>query len=202
MRNSSPTTSHATFPCWAAVLLLASSLPAATPPPTFLPGQDPRPATLRWQPVPELSDEFNASGLDRAKWQDQPVGNGWNWYGRAPGLFHERNVPVQEGELRVTVSKLDQPLSRGGKSFTHQGAIVRSIHPGQPGWYFETRMKANATVMSSTFWLVTKPGGRWIVSADGPKGPCNERSLNAEGRAHAFHKSSPYSQPRRTGSFR
>jgi hypothetical protein len=31
------------------------------------------------------------------------------------------------------------------------------MNPGQPGWYFECRMKANATVMSSTFWLITKP---------------------------------------------
>lgn len=30
------------------------------------------------------------------------------------------------------------------------------MHPGQVGWYYECRMKANATEMSSTFWLMTR----------------------------------------------
>lgn len=33
---------------------------------------------------------------------------------------------------------------------------MRSQQPGQLGWYFETRMKANQTAMSSTFWLMSK----------------------------------------------
>lgn len=126
--------------------------------PCFLPGADPRPADQDWCQVENLSDEFDGKSLDHTKWQDEPVANGWGWYGRAPGLFQASNVKVQDGEMRVTVSKLDQPVSRGGKTFTHQGAIVRSLQPGQPGWYFECRMKANATVMSSTFWLMTKDG--------------------------------------------
>lgn len=144
----------------AVCLIIASTaiLPAETLQPTFEPGQDPKPSTAIWRPVENLSDEFIGDTLDYSKWQDEPVGHGWGWYGRAPGLFQASNVKVQEGEMRVTVSKLDQPVLRGGKTFTHQGAIVRSLHPGQPGWYFECRMKANATVMSSTFWLMTKDG--------------------------------------------
>ncbi|MDP4880291.1 MAG: family 16 glycosylhydrolase, partial [Opitutales bacterium] len=37
-----------------------------------------------------------------------------------------------------------------------EGAIVRSILPAATGMYVECRMKANATEMSSTFWLMTK----------------------------------------------
>lgn len=143
--------------------IIACSLPlvAASAPlqPFFLPQEDPKPAGQAWQPVAGLSDEFEGTTLDQSKWQDEPVANGWSWYGRAPGLFQASNVSVRDGEMQVVVSKLPAPVVRGGKTFTHQGAIVRSLQAGQPGWYYECRMKANATVMSSTFWLVTKPGG-------------------------------------------
>ena len=139
---------------------------AAASGPFFLPGQDPKPVDQKWLPVESISDEFDGPALDRSKWQDDPVGNGWKWYGRAPGLFRAENVKLQDGKMCVTVSKLDAPVVRRGKTFTHQGAIVRSLHPGQPGWYFECRMKANATVMSSTFWLVTRPGSRKRLELD------------------------------------
>ncbi len=54
-------------------------------------------------------------------------------------------MTLQDGNLCVTVSKFDAPLMRRGKTFTHQGTIVRSLYPGQPGWYFEGRMTAIAT---------------------------------------------------------
>lgn len=134
--------------------------------PTFLPREDPKPAGKVWQPVLQLSDEFEGTVLDTTKWQDEPVGNGWKWEGRPPGLFRSENVQVKDGKMCATVGKLKLPVQRGGKSFTHQGAIVRSLHPGQPGWYFECRMKANATAMSSTFWLNTKPGNKQRLELD------------------------------------
>lgn len=137
------------------VLLLSGSLYAQQSP-LFLPKQDPKTAGKSWIAVQEMSDEFNGTELDLKKWQAKPKGNGWSWDGRPPGLFHERNVMMKEGRLNVTVSELDQPLKKGRHLFTHQGAIVRSHHAGEPGMYFETRMKANATEMSSTFWLMTK----------------------------------------------
>lgn len=129
---------------------------AASAQPSFPPREDPKPVGNVWKQVPLLSDEFDGSTLDHTKWQDDPTANGWTWYGRAPGLFRAENVKLKDGKMCVTVSKLDAPVVRGGMTFTHQGALVRSLHPGQPGWYFECRMKANATIMSSTFWLVTK----------------------------------------------
>jgi hypothetical protein len=145
-------------PLLAAVLVTACAGAALASEPFFLPGEDPRPAGQTWLPVVSLSDDFEGDVLDRAKWQDDPLANGWMWDGRPPGLFHARNVTLRDGKLCVTVSKLDAPVVRKDKTFTHQGAIVRSLHPGQPGWYFECRMKANQTVMSSTFWLNTRKG--------------------------------------------
>lgn len=73
-----------------------------------------------------------------------------------PGLFRAENVTVADGELQVTVGTLDSTVSRKGRTFSYQGGIVRSVNPGQVGWYYETKMKANATVMSSTFWLMSR----------------------------------------------
>jgi len=143
-----------------ASLLATTGAGLASAQPTFLSGEDPKPAGKVWRQVPLLSDEFEGASLDATKWQSEPVENGWGWYGRAPGLFRAENVAVRDGKMNVTVSKLEAPVMRDGKRFTHQGAIVRSLHPGRPGWYYECRMKANATVMSSTFWLVNKPGSR------------------------------------------
>lgn len=149
-----------------AILMVMSLVSGASGEPTFLPGEDPSPASMDWRPVVQLSDEFHGSSLDHSKWQDEPLENGWGWEGRAPGLFRSRNVTIDDGKLCVTVSKLDEPVTRRGKTYTHQGAIVRSLHPGQPGWYFECRMKANQTAMSSTFWLMTKGGSEKSLEFD------------------------------------
>lgn len=151
---------------WVGFLVACAGTGVAWAQPTFVPGEDPRPAGKVWRPVAALSDEFEGDALDATKWQSEPVGNGWGWYGRAPGLFRASNVAVRDGKMHVTVSRLDKPVVRDGKTFTHQGAIVRSVHPGRVGWYFECRMKANATVMSSTFWLITKKGSEKKLELD------------------------------------
>ncbi|CDF79851.1 beta-porphyranase B (GH16) [Formosa agariphila KMM 3901] len=109
-----------------------------------------------WVLVENLSDEFEGNNLDTSKWQSEPVGNDWNWDGRPPGLFKSENVTLKDGKLNVTVGKLEQPVNSKGKTFIYQGGIVRSLFPGKVGCYFEAKMKANQTVMSSTFWLMTK----------------------------------------------
>ena len=124
--------------------------------PFFAAGEDPKPAGKYWQAVDNMSDDFDDGVVDTGKWQLEPVGNGWNWIGRPPGLFRPENVSESDGKLKVTVSELVPAQVIDGKTFTYQGAIVRSLNPGQVGWYFEAKMKANATEMSSTFWLMTK----------------------------------------------
>lgn len=136
-----------------AVLAAAQSIQAQ---PFFADGQDPQPDGSAWVPVDRMSDEFDGTSLDAAKWQSEPIGNGWIWDGRPPALFQAGNVSIEDGRMKVTVGKLAEPVRKKGKTFTHQGAIVRSRDLGHVGWYFECRMKANQTVMSSTFWLMAK----------------------------------------------
>ena len=124
--------------------------------PYFLPGEDPRPKDQHWVPVEQLSDDFEGKKLDSSKWSADPTANGWGWIGRAPGLFREENVQLKKGNMRVTVGVLDQPEEHKGKTYTYQGAIVRAVNPGQVGWYYECKMKANQTAMSSTFWLMSR----------------------------------------------
>lgn len=127
--------------------------------PFFLAGEDPKPADKNWYMVDNMSDEFNADKLDLSKWQDEPRGNGWVWIGRPPALFRAENVTVKNGNMNITVGKLPGEIAAKNTRYTHQGAIVRSHYAGQVGWYYETRMKANQTAMSSTFWLMTKGNG-------------------------------------------
>jgi hypothetical protein len=124
--------------------------------PTFLTGEDPKPAGQIWSPVPELSDEFRGNKVDLAKWQVEPVGNDWAWIGRPPGLFQPENIRVKGGKLCVEVGVLETPQLIENDTFLYYGGIVRSLNPGHVGLYYEARMKANHTEMSSTFWLMSK----------------------------------------------
>jgi hypothetical protein len=128
---------------------------AALAQPFFSAGQDPKPADQTWRRIDLLSDEFDGESLDSNKWNPNPAAKGWGWIGRPPGLFQESSVAVKEGNLRVTVGELKAPVVIHGKEFRYHGGIVRAVHPGQVGWYYECRMKANKTEMSSTFWLMT-----------------------------------------------
>lgn len=143
-----------------------NSVTSAQEGPTFADGQDPKPEGKEWQPVELLTDEFEGESLDMSKWQTDPLANGWPWPGRPPALFDPRSVTVDAGKLRVTVGKLEKPVEVKGETFTHRGGIIRSLKEGRPGWYFECKMKANQTVMSSTFWLITKHGGEKRLELD------------------------------------
>lgn len=114
------------------------------------------PEEANWELVVKMSDEFKGDALNLTKWQADPMTNGWGWVGRPPAIFLERNVRVDDGKMKVIVGKLDEPVNVGGDRFVYEGAIVRSLLPAAPGMYVECRMKANATEMSSTFWLMTK----------------------------------------------
>lgn len=107
----------------------------------------------KWIMVDELSDEFNTDEFDDSKWHKDAHKDPFGWIGRFPGLFEEDNVSVKDGNLRVTVEKFEKPKTVNGKKWTHGGAILRSKTKAKPGYYYETKMKANKTIMSSTFWI-------------------------------------------------
>ncbi len=120
--------------------------------PTFLQGADPKPFGKKWVKIENMSDEFNGSSLDNSKWDNQFS----EWKGRAPALFSVNAVSVGGGNLKIVADdNLTQQEINQNPGFTHQGGLVRSRNKTTYG-YFETRMKANRTALSSTFWLINQ----------------------------------------------
>ncbi len=107
------------------------------------------PAGKVWIAVESMSDEFNDS-FDATKWAKNYSG----WAGRKPGLFVTSAVTMGDGNMRITADLLDNPYD----GWTHEGGLVRSLNKAYDTWspYFECRMKANKTFMSSTFWLINQ----------------------------------------------
>ena len=141
-----------TFGCLTNILVFAQATP------TFLDGEDPRPDATRWMTIQQMTDEFDGDSVDLDKWQVEPIGNSFTWIGRPPGLFKADSVSVRGGDLCVEVGVLDKPYEGEEGTYLYYGGIVRSHHTGGVGDYFECRMKANATEMSSTFWLLSIGG--------------------------------------------
>ncbi|WP_075340304.1 RICIN domain-containing protein [Tenacibaculum agarivorans] len=104
------------------------------------------PPGKKWKKIENLSDEFN-NGFNTNKWAK----NIPTWEGRKPARFETANVSVSNGNLKLIAKTKDKPFS----GWTHEGAAVRSIHKAPYG-YYETKMKANKTFMSSTFWLINE----------------------------------------------
>ncbi len=112
---------------------------------------NPAPFGKTWNPVENLSDEFNDGNFDENKWLNTDPNR---WIGRAPGIFKENTVTEADDNLMLTAYQLDTPEVVNGNTFTHAGSNIYSKEAAQVGYYFECRMKANKTFMSSTFWLI------------------------------------------------
>lgn len=137
------------------VLNEKGTIVSSTDKPYFI-GNDPTPVGKKWEKSEDKSDEFNTDTFDASKWHNDPASDGFGWYGRPPALFDPQNVTVNDGNLNITTLKYDTPKNVNSRSWTHGGAIVRSKETVKVGQFFECRMKANKTVMSSTFWLSFK----------------------------------------------
>lgn len=114
---------------------------------------NPAPSGKIWTKVDDLSDEFDGTSLDEGKWHNNPATDPFGWYGRPPALFESDNVSVSDGNLKVTVEKFESPKVVDNTTWTYGGAILRSKVTAKPGYYYEAKMQANKTVMSSTFWI-------------------------------------------------
>ncbi len=106
------------------------------------------PTDYFWEPIPELSDEFNAGPLDTEKWHDHNP----TWEGRQPGWFNPANVAVSGGELLLTARRQTFPnlLLQGYRNYTT--AAVKSRKRVLYG-YFEARTKPMASSAASAFWF-------------------------------------------------
>jgi len=117
---------------------------------------NPTPSGKKWAKLDNMSDEFNGTTFDDAKWHRNPSTDGFGWIGRFPGLFESDNVTVADGNLNITTEKFTSPKNVNRLDWTHGGAIVRSKEKAKQGNFYECRMKANKTIMSSTFWISFK----------------------------------------------
>ena len=127
------------------------------------------PVGKRWVINPDFSDEFNGAELDASKWLDYHP----KWKGREPGIFLPSQVSVKDGYLQIKGEKLkrDTIIKSNGKEYIFNiagGAVVskKEVFLG----YYECRLKAAATTMSSTFWFSSKE------SYEGPNG-CDRYNL-------------------------
>ncbi len=127
------------------------------------------PVGQRWVLNETFSDEFNGSELDSNKWYDHHP----TWAGRQPGFFMKENVAVEDGHLVLTSSKPDEPIQYQSKwgdkkiiEYTVGGAAVVSKSEEAHYGYYESRVKANKTSMSTTFWL--SRGGNHPVEGNQP----------------------------------
>lgn len=100
-----------------------------------------------WQPIPELTDEFEGKKLDTKKWHDHNP----TWLGREPGYFSKRNVAVANGKLHLTTRmETLKDLPKGYHTFTT--AAVKSKALVKYG-YFEINCRPMKSKASSGFWF-------------------------------------------------
>ncbi|GAF05493.1 LamG domain-containing protein [Saccharicrinis fermentans] len=156
------------------------------------------PLGKRWVMNPDFSDEFNGTVLDTTRWLDHHP----TWRGRAPGLFMPSQISVKDGFLQIKGERMlrDTVIHAYGKDISFYikgGAVVskKSVFLG----YYECRVKAAATTMSTTFWFSS------TKSFKGPNG-CDKYGLewdiqecigrrgdfNGSYFAHGMHSNSHY----------
>ncbi|MBQ4819028.1 family 16 glycosylhydrolase [Aquimarina sp. MMG016] len=122
------------------LFVLITTIPSLSQTPT-------PPNGKKWEKIESMSDEFNGTSLNTSKWAI----NSPQWEGRRPARFETSSVSVSGGNLKITASKKTNPSN----GWTHNGGLIRSKTKNLYG-YYEARIKANKTFMSSTFWLINK----------------------------------------------
>ena len=160
------------IPVWLLVSCGGAALPLLADPP----------AGSKWEPIPELTDEFDGIALNAAKWHDCNPG----WQGRQPGFFSKKNVSVSDGKLHLAAKAEDLPdLPKGYHTFTT--AAVKSKALVKYG-YFEIKCRPMKSQASSAFWFYNSTKEIWTeidvfeICGVGEKW---KRTYNMN--AHVFH---------------
>ncbi len=127
------------------------------------------PEGYRWVVNEDFSDEFDGRKLNTKIWHAKSP----YWTnGRPPAQFKAENVSVRGGNLRITNTILYPTEGNDGKpgdKYSLAGGAVASVSQEAHYGYYETRMKASMTTMSSTFWLCNKGFEEETVMPDGTK---------------------------------
>jgi hypothetical protein len=93
------------------------------------------PAGYTWEQIPELTDEFNGSELDTAKWMPRHA----YWEGRQPSRFDSANVTVRGGSLRL-------------KSTTRISALGEVKDPMKDVWVSAACVTSKAPICSYGYY--------------------------------------------------
>ncbi len=143
-----------------ALLLMASALQCCTTAPTpyeeaiqHIVNLPAAPEGYKWVVNEDFTDEFNGTELNSDLWHAKSP----YWTnGRPPATFKAECVSVKDGHLNITNYVLDSPEGNDGKpgdKYLYAGGAVASKSQEAFYGYYETKMKASMTTMSSTFWL-------------------------------------------------
>ena len=113
------------------------------------------PSKSKWEPIQELTDEFDGDRLDSKKWHDHNPG----WKGRHPAFFSKKNVAVRDGKLHLTARAENlKDLPKGYHTFTT--AAVKSKTLVKYG-YFEIKCRPMKSKASSAFWFYNSTKEEW-----------------------------------------
>ena len=147
---------------------------------TFAVAQPPGPE--EWEPLAELTDEFDGDELDPEKWHP----NNPTWKGRQPGFFHTENVTLSDGSMHIAMKREDlEGLPEGYHTFTC-GAVQSKVKVLYG--YFEARCRAMNSNGSSAFWFYDSTPEIWTeidVFEIGGGAPDHERKMHMN--LHVFH---------------
>ena len=140
------------------------------------------PVEGKWEPIPELTDEFDKDRLDASKWLNPDPG----WQGRPPGFFAKHNVAVRGGKLHLTSRAVDLPgLPPQYHTFTTASVLSKAV---VKYGYFEIKARPMRSRASSAFWFYRGDKRAWTeidvfeISAGTPG-----RKRMVYVNAHVFH---------------
>ncbi len=102
-----------------------------------------------WTMVSEISDEFDGTALNSAKWMNyHPY-----WSGRNPSLYLRENVSVADGYLKLK-STVKSSTQTG--DWVWSSCVTSNTQQMKPGFYSEASIKCSLLGMTSAYWFQGK----------------------------------------------
>ena len=137
------------------------------------------PSTSRWEPLWEISDEFNGTELDPKKWENLHR----SYPGKKPGVYSRDNVRVRNGMLELSAQATRAPNGQMGYTVAYVGGKQMSRYG-----YYEVRAKPMPARINSAFWLYRwTPTGTYEVDVFEifATSPGHEKTIHTN--AHVYH---------------
>lgn len=136
------------------------------------------PSTSTWEPLWEISDEFNGSDLDMKKWENLHR----SYPGKKPGVYSRENVRVRNGMLELGAQVTTALNGQLGYTVAYVGGKQMSRYG-----YYEVRAKPMPARINSAFWLYRwTPTGTYEVDVFEifATSPGHERTIHTN--VHAY----------------